>query len=70
MRIWLFICVVCLICTVSGCGPTVTVKHEIAPIYLTIDINIKIQKELEDFFAFEEARSTAGKNRNEKDTDR
>ena len=61
MKIWLSICVVCLLFMSSGCGPTVTIKHEVAPIYLTIDINIKIQEELEDFFSFEGARSTGDK---------
>ncbi len=60
MRIWLSICVVCLLFMSSGCGPTVTIKHEVSPIYLTIDINIKIQEELEDFFSFEESRRTSG----------
>ena len=39
---------------VSGCSPTVNVKHEVAPNYITIDINITVQKELEDFFDFED----------------
>ena len=39
---------------VIGCSPTVTVKHEVAPIYITMDVNIKVQKELEDFFDFED----------------
>jgi hypothetical protein len=45
---------------VSACGPTLTIKHEVAPIYLTVDINIKVQKELEEFFAFEESRDAGG----------
>lgn len=61
MKIWPVVCTICLICILSGCGPTVTVKHEIEPIHLTIDINIRIQKELEDFFAFEKTRSTSDK---------
>ena len=39
---------------VTGCSPTVTVKHEVEPIYITMDINIRVQKELEDFFDFED----------------
>ncbi len=50
-----------LMLMMSGCGPTLTIKHEVAPIYLTVDINIKVQKELEEFFDFEESRDTKGK---------
>ena len=56
VKILLIACGLALVFVISGCGPTVTVKHEVAPIYMTIDINIKVQKELEDFFAFEESR--------------
>ncbi|MGH7492854.1 MAG: hypothetical protein ACREOO_10720 [bacterium] len=38
----------------GACSPTVKVKHEVAPIFITVDVNIKVQKELEDFFNFEE----------------
>ena len=38
----------------SACSPTVKVKHEVEPIYITVDVNIKIQKELDSFFDFEE----------------
>jgi hypothetical protein len=36
------------------CSPTVKVKHEVAPIYITVDVNIRVQKELKDFFDFED----------------
>jgi hypothetical protein len=36
----------------EACSPTVKVKHEVAPIFITVDVNIKVQKELEDFFQF------------------
>ena len=32
---------------ISGC---ITIKHEIAPIHATIDINLKIDRELDNFF--------------------
>lgn len=37
-----------------GCSPTVKVKHEVEPIYITVDVNIKVQKELDSFFDFED----------------
>lgn len=37
----------------SACG-TVRVKHEVEPIYITVDVNIKVQQELNDFFDFED----------------
>lgn len=43
-----------LLAAFVGCSPTVNVKHEVEPIYITIDVNIKVQKELEDFFDFED----------------
>ncbi len=52
-----------LMLMMSGCGPTLTIKHEVAPIYLTVDINIKVQKELEEFFDFEEPRDAEGKSK-------
>ena len=55
-----------LMLMMSGCGPTLTIKHEVAPIYLTVDINIKVQKELEKFFDFEESRDVEGKSKETK----
>ena len=37
-----------------GCSPTVTVKHKVAPIHITVDVNVKVQEELDDFFDFED----------------
>ena len=42
--------------SLSGCAP-ISMKHEVAPIYATVDINIRIQQELEEFFDFEQTRS-------------
>ncbi len=55
-----------LMLIMSGCGPTLTIKHEVAPIYLTVDVNIKVQKELEEFFDFEESRDAEGKSEKNK----
>ncbi len=55
-----------LMLMMSGCGPTLTIKHEVAPIYLTVDINIRVQKELEEFFDFEESRDVEGKSKEAK----
>ncbi len=49
-----------LTCIMAGCGPTVTIKHEVQPIHLTVDVNIRVQKELEKFFDFEESRDKEG----------
>ena len=38
----------------SGCQPTVTVEHKVDPIYITLDINLKVDRELDEFFDFEE----------------
>ena len=46
-----------IILALAACGPTMTIKHEFEPIYVTVDINIKVQKELEEFFDFEKNRS-------------
>ena len=43
-----------LVLATQSCSPTVRVKHEVEPIFITVDVNIKIQKELEGFFDFEE----------------
>lgn len=51
-----------LVLAAQGCSPTVRVKHEVEPIFITVDVNIKIQKELEGFFDFEEQSETQGKN--------
>jgi hypothetical protein len=37
----------------TGCG-TITVKHQVEPIYITMDVNIKVEKQLNDFFDFED----------------
>jgi hypothetical protein len=31
-----------------------TVKHEVAPIHITVDVNVKVQEELDEFFDFED----------------
>ena len=47
--------------TVTGCTHhTVEVEPvEIAPIYLTMDLNIRIQRELDEFFDFEDPEAPA-----------
>ena len=39
---------------IAGCTPTVKVKHEVEPIHLTADINIRVDRELDEFFAFQD----------------
>jgi len=39
----------------SSCGHTVDVKPiRVEPIHVTMDVNIRVDKELDQFFAFEE----------------
>ncbi len=46
----------------AGCGPTVTVEHKVEPIHITMDINIRIDRELDKYFDFEDdgAAGTTG----------
>lgn len=37
----------------TACG-TITVKHQVEPIYITMDVNVKVEKQLNDFFDFED----------------
>jgi hypothetical protein len=39
---------------ISSCSHTVTVKHEVEPIFITVQVNIQVQEQLNDFFDFEE----------------
>jgi len=37
----------------TGCW-TITVKHQVEPIYITMNVNVKVEKQLNDFFDFED----------------
>lgn len=37
----------------TGCW-NITVKHQVEPIYITMDVNVKVEKQLNDFFDFED----------------
>jgi hypothetical protein len=44
-----------LLLLAAGCsGPMMKIRHEVEPIYVTVDVNIKVQRELDDFFGFED----------------
>ena len=43
---------------VSACTPTVKVEHKVEPIHLTADINIRVDKRLDDFFAYQDQSAT------------
>ena len=43
-----------LLSYVLGCSHTLTVKHEVQPIYITVQVNIQVQEKLDDFFDFED----------------
>jgi len=47
-----FLTALCLL--VMSCSHTVTVKHEVEPIFITVQVNIQVQEQLNDFFDFEE----------------
>jgi hypothetical protein len=42
----------------SGCM-TVRTEHRIEPIHITLDVNLKVQRELDDFFGDLDAASSA-----------
>ena len=44
-----------------GCSPGVKVEHEVKPIHITIDVNVRVDKALEDFFDYEKEVPAAGK---------
>ncbi|MBD3240016.1 MAG: YnbE family lipoprotein [Chitinivibrionales bacterium] len=48
------ICAVGMVLAALSCGPTVTVRHEVEPIHVTVDVYVRVERELEEFFAFEE----------------
>ena len=52
---------IALIAPLTGCrGPTVNVQPiKIEPIHITMDINIKVDKQLDNFFDFEEKLEAA-----------
>ena len=38
-----------------GCGPTVKVKPiQVEPIHITLEVNVRVDRELDQFFDFEE----------------
>jgi len=43
-----------LLAALWGCSHTVNVKHQVEPIYITVQVNIQVQKELDNFFDFED----------------
>jgi len=42
-----------IVVTLTGCW-TITVKHEVEPIYITMNVNVKVEKQLDEFFDFED----------------
>lgn len=47
-RLWITLLALTMVAGFSGCLKH-EIKAEIAPIQITLDINLKVQKELEDF---------------------
>jgi hypothetical protein len=43
-----------LLWVAGGCTPTFKVKHEVEPIHVTADINIRVDRKLDDFFAYQD----------------
>jgi len=39
---------------ISACSHTILVKHQVEPIFITVQVNIQVQEQLNDFFDFEE----------------
>jgi hypothetical protein len=53
MRYWLLVAVVAALWAIAGCAVTHDVKVEpveIKPIHITMDINIKVDREVDAFF--------------------
>lgn len=45
---------IALLLMLPACSPTVTVKHQVEPIHVTVDVYLKAEQELDRFFEFEE----------------
>jgi hypothetical protein len=43
-----------LLVAIWGCSHTVNVRHQVDPIYISVQVNIQVQKELDSFFDFED----------------
>lgn len=50
----LVVTAVALLLILPVCSPTVTVKHQVEPIHVTVDVYLKAEQELDRFFRFEE----------------
>ena len=53
MKFIILIITVGIVSTLTGCW-TITVKHQVEPIYITMNVNVKVEKQLDDFFDFED----------------
>ena len=56
-KLWLTAALLCgIVLMFAHCTKHEVTVHpiKIEPIYMTIDVNIKVQRELDDFFSFEE----------------
>jgi hypothetical protein len=53
MKFIILIIAVGIVVTLTGCW-TITVKHQVEPIYITMNVNVKVEKQLNDFFDFED----------------
>ena len=53
MKFIISVMVIGIVLALAGCG-TITVKHQVEPIYITMDVNIKVEKQLNEFFDFED----------------
>ena len=42
-----------IVLMLTGCW-NITVKHQVEPIYITMDVNVKVEKQLDEFFDFED----------------
>lgn len=54
MRLFTITAVACAGLLCNACVPTLTVKHKVEPIHVTVDVYVKAEKELEEFFRFEQ----------------
>ena len=51
--------VACLMLAMTvGCTPTIRHEHKIEPLHITMDINLRVDRELDNFFDFQEPAAT------------
>ena len=45
--------ILAVVALIGLAGCSATIRHQVDPIHITLDVNLKVDRELDDFFAFE-----------------